>query len=130
MHRPYVALKGMRKMDRLFLVNLVKEASRMGPPPSRLPTGKFRDRRKSERHSIASKGLTFFFKQDLFVLEDISESGFSAKVSPRAYESLDRGDTYICRFRFHGEPVEGEATLKWKSDGKMGFEIPKSSTRV
>lgn len=81
------------------------------------------NRRLSERVGINHKHLTLLNEQDIFVIEEISQKGFRARVSARAIVRLKQGDVYEGRIRYLNENFDLSARIAWKSEDSIGFEI-------
>ena len=111
-------------MFRLFLIDLVrsgkdaKTASKPALPPKRL-----RNRRIYERYDVDHKHLALMNDQDILLVRDLSERGFSTEVSPRSFKRFVVGDIYRCKLRYLGEIYASKTRVVWKSKGFVGFEL-------
>ena len=118
-------------MFRLFLINLLKSGKEgeqlLDRPKNVLPPKRLRNRRIYERFDIDHKHLSLMNDQDILLVRDLSEKGFSTEVSPRGFKRLVVGDVYLCRIRYLGELYDAQACVRWKSKGFVGFELLKAS---
>lgn len=89
-----------------------------------------RNRRIYDRFDIDHKHLSLMNDQDILLIRDISEFGFSTEVSSRGFKRLNIGDTYRCRLRYLNEIYEVEACVRWKLKNFVGFEIVKNSPKL
>ena len=121
-------------MFRLFLVNLIKSGKNLKPDENKvkqnLPPRRLRNRRIYDRFDIDHKHLSLMNDQDILLIRDLSETGFSTEVSERGFKRLVIGDIYLCRIRYLGEVYDTEAHVRWKAKGFVGFEVVKSEPTV
>jgi len=121
-------------MFRLFLVNLLKSGKELDKAVDKskneLPPKRLRNRRIYDRFDIDHKHLSLMNDQDILLVRDLSERGFSTEVSERGFKRLIVGDVYLCRIRYLGEIYDAEAGVRWKSKGFVGFELLKSSRQM
>ena len=122
------------RMFRLFLVNLLQSGKELdkalGQSKNELPPKRLRNRRIFDRFDIDHKHLSLMNDQDILLVRDLSERGFSTEVSERGFKRLIVGDVYLCRIRYLGEIYEAQAGVRWKSKGFVGFEILKTSRQL
>ncbi len=100
-------------MFRLFL----KEKIQHGRPEKK------NNRRSSERYGLEHKHLTMMNEQDIFLIKEMSSTGFSSQVSERAFERLAIGDIYVAKIRYGREIYDLKARVSWKSNHQVGFEM-------
>jgi len=121
-------------MFRLFLIDRLISAHQIDKTDEKrrntLPARRLRNRRIYERYSIDSKHLALMNDQDILLIRDISESGFSTEVSTRGFQRLLVGDEYRCRIRYLSEIYDLNARVTWKAKQFVGFEISKQDERV
>lgn len=120
-------------MFRLFLVNLVQSGKVIDQNASvknSLPPRRHRNRRIYERFDIDYKHLSLMNEQDILIIRDLSENGFSTEVSDRGFKRLEIGDIYQCRLRYLGEIYEANAKVIWKSRRFVGFELVQPSAKI
>ncbi|MEZ4742641.1 MAG: PilZ domain-containing protein [Bdellovibrionota bacterium] len=119
-------------MFKLFLINrlLSAQANESDSQVTAPSTRRKRNRRIYERYNIDNKHLALMNEQDILLVRDISETGFSTEVSPRGFERLKIGDIYHCRLRYLDEIYELEAKVTWKAKQFVGFEISETDARI
>lgn len=121
-------------MFRLFLINLLKSGYDFDQngsiEDSYLPPRRLRNRRIFERFDLDHKHLSLMNDQDILLVRDLSEKGFSTEVSERGFKRLMVGDVYSCRLRYVGELYDTQACVRWKSKRFVGFELVKASANM
>ena len=115
-------------MFRMFLVKQVASAS--GPlgkakATTRMPPQRLRNRRIYDRFDIDHKHLALLNDQDILLVRDLSEKGFSTEVSDRGFRRMSVGDVYLCRIRYLAEVYDANVSVRWKAKRFIGFEIVK-----
>ncbi|MBI2602161.1 MAG: hypothetical protein HYW48_03815 [Deltaproteobacteria bacterium] len=118
-------------MFRLFIVEQVQSGKDMQPRPKpKLPAKQYRNRRLYERFEVDHKHLALMNEQDIFVIRDLSKSGFSCEVSDRSFSRITVGDVYKCRMRYLNEIYDIHAQLVWKANKFVGFSIQDPSSKI
>lgn len=120
-------------MFRLFLMNLIKagdQTQENHPVSHPLPPRRLRNRRIYERFDIDYKHLSLMNEQDILLVRDLSETGFSTEVSERCFQRFHIGDVYQCRLRYLSEIFESQLRVIWKSNGFVGFELTEESSHL
>lgn len=114
-------------MFRLFLIERSHSALEVENTAeerkNKLPSQKLRNRRSYERSNIEHKHLTLMNEQDILVVRDVSEKGFSTEVSETGFKRLLIGDVYKCRIRYISEVYNLTARVRWKAKKFIGFEL-------
>lgn len=106
-------------MFRLFLMKKTDEVN-MQP---QLPTKQLRNRRLYERYNINLKHISMLNEQDILIIRDLSEEGFSCEADTRCLVRMNRGDKYLCKMRYLSEIYEIAAQVMWKDTNFIGFAI-------
>lgn len=121
-------------MFRLFLIDRLISAHQIDKSDEKrrnvLPARRLRNRRIYERFSIDNRHLALMNEQDILLIRDISENGFSTELSERGFQRLLVGDEYRCRIRYLSEIYDLNARVTWKAKQFVGFKISKTDDRV
>ncbi len=121
-------------MFRLFLIDRLQSGLEKGNKKEEekpaLPPKRLRNRRVFERFNIDTKHLALMNEQDILLVRDVSQLGFSTEVSKRGFERLKKGDIYQCRLRYLNEIFTLKTKVTWKVKQFVGFEIVKPSQQV
>lgn len=114
-------------MFRFFLTNKIFSAENRPVAPVSRP-----NRRMSERFPFDHKRMTMMSDQDIMVVREVSETGFSSIVSERTWARMNPGDGYASRLRIGQELLEFSIRVAWKdsvvdpgaqSMWLLGFEL-------
>ncbi|NBQ53695.1 MAG: hypothetical protein EBU49_08955, partial [Proteobacteria bacterium] len=87
------------------------------------------NRRMNERFSFDHRRMTMMSDQDIMVVREVSETGFSSVVSERTWARMGIGDGYSSRVRIGPDVLEFSVKVAWKdvlnaADPDAGSEAP------
>ncbi len=74
------------------------------------------NRRISERFAFDHRRMTMMSDQDIMVVREVSQAGFSSVVSERTWARMDVGDGYTSRLRIGSEILEFSIRVAWKDE--------------
>lgn len=122
-------------MFRLFLVNLIQPGQTKSIDNKKIDSSdnkvkRHRNRRIYERFDIAPSHLSLMNNQDIHVVRDLSEHGFSTEVSEIGLKKLNIGDIYHCHLKYLNELYETDVHVRWKSESFVGFEVDSTDQTI
>ena len=79
------------------------------------------NRRMKERFSFDHRRMTMMSDQDIMVVREVSETGFSSMVSERTWNRMGIGDGYSSRVRIGPEVLEFSIKVAWKESTKSSL---------
>ena len=87
------------------------------------------NRRMKERFSVDHRRMTMMSDQDIMVVREVSETGFSSVVSERTWARMGIGDGYSSRVRIGPDVLEFSVKVAWKdvvnlADAAAGDRAP------
>ena len=116
-------------MFRLFLKKRIKAGNApQGKRKISRPSYR-RNRRLHERYNVDQEHLTVLNDQDILVVREISNNGFSSDVSDKAYQRFTIGDVYDGKIRYFNEIHDLRIKLSWKKNKVLGFAIEELSSQ-
>ncbi len=119
-------------MFRIFLIDLIQQGKIIDTELNIKPPGKnlLKNRRIYDRFDLNHKQISLLNEQDILIVRDISQKGFSTEVGDRSYERLAIGDIYRCKIRYLRENYSSDLQVRWKAPGHIGFELKQPSPQV
>lgn len=112
-------------MFRFFLTKKIFSGENPAVVPDARP-----NRRMSQRFAFDHKKVTMMSDQDIMVVREVSETGFSSIVSERTWSRMNVGDGYSSRLRIGPEVHEFSIRVAWKDASPepsmtwtLGFEL-------
>ncbi len=78
------------------------------------------NRRMTERFSFDHRRMTMMSDQDIMVVREVSDSGFSSVVSERSWGRMEIGDGYSSRVRIGSDVLEFSIKVAWKDVINIG----------
>ena len=90
---------------------VASESERNGVPRQ---AGQQPNRRMKERFSFDHRRMTMMSDQDIMVVREVSESGFSSVVSERTWGRMGIGDGFSSRVRIGPDVLEFSIKVAWK----------------
>ncbi len=96
-------------MFRFFLTNKIFSAENRPVAADARP-----NRRMAERFPFDHKRMTMMSDQDIMVVREVSETGFSSIVSERTWARMSVGDGYSSRVRIGPDLLEFTIRVAWK----------------
>jgi len=91
---------------------------------------KRRNRRVKNRIALNSSQLTILNEKDIFIVREISTSGFSSLVSNDTIKRFSPGDTYEAKFQYLSQIFELNTKVAWMRGKQIGFEIINTSKKT
>lgn len=120
-------------MLRVFLKKKIDgNGSQFASHPEPKATVPWADRRRYERFNIDYKHITIQNESDILTIRELSIQGFSAEVSPRFFERVEKNDIFEARLRYMGEIYDLNIRVAWKAGTQVGFQLldAPSSTQI
>jgi hypoxanthine phosphoribosyltransferase len=91
---------------------------------------KRRNRRVKNRIALNSSQLKILNEKDIFIVREISTSGFSSHVSNDTVKRFSPGDTYEAKFQYLSQIFELNTKVAWMRGKQIGFEIINTSKKT
>ena len=118
-------------MFQIYLMKLLMSGKKSNEKPWEAPSIDISaSRRIYNRYDVQDKNLTIRNKQDIFLIRNISRSGFNVQVPKRSFVRLEQGDIYRCKMRYMDESYSCDATVRWKKGLSVGFELSPESVQT
>lgn len=120
-------------MLRVFLKKkLDAGTANLASHPDSKSTVPWSDRRRYERFNINYKHITLQNESDILTIRELSIQGFSAEVSSRFFDRVEKNDIFEARLRYLGEIYDLTIRVAWKAGSQVGFQLLEapSSTHI
>lgn len=99
---------------KIFAGEIRQVASELGRTDGPRQAAQQPNRRMKERFSFDHRRMTMMSDQDIMVVREVSESGFSSVVSERTWGRMGIGDGYSSRVRIGPDVLEFSIKVAWK----------------